>query len=326
MARPGFFSGCRAFTVTVLICTVLICTVTLLICSVMGTDCTSPHLSASSTCMVMLVRPRWLFLIVTAVGGHRLVRRSLTWWVGGAGGGGGSSREIMAGLWTTVQLPPLLPEEEMEILQGAFPELGPLLAPALEVLRLCQDPSRVLPRSLGTSAGQGLVGVPLRKSGRHFSLRDLFKWCRRLQVHCSPPSPFAYCCCTVTVLAASLSLLPRCVCYCSSRIVVRLVWAHKASAHQHSHAHAFFCVRVCSRTRSHMHTRRQIASACTSRYLRVRAPLTYTRTYMLDTCRRVSAFLQAKISTCVLSLSFHASGEVCSQLLRYIRFRNDDMD
>eukprot|EP00884_Botryococcus_braunii_P010443 jgi/Botrbrau1/193/Bobra.0022s0173.1 len=94
-------------------------------------------------------------------------------------GGTGSSREILAGLWATVRLPPLLPEEEMQILRGAFPDLRPLLGPALDTLRLCQDPSRVPRRGTAPGTLQGIGGT-LGTSGRHHSLRDLFKWCRRM--------------------------------------------------------------------------------------------------------------------------------------------------
>lgn len=175
-----------------------------------------------------------------------------TRWIGGTGGGGGSSREIMAGLWTTVQLPPLLPEEEMEILQGAFPELAPLLAPALEVLRLCQDPSRMRSRSLRTGGGtaEGVIGVPLRPSGRHFSLRDLFKWCRRLQVcTAGPPQPLALKWGSSTCCIHD----PRLFQHASTVVVVVVVVAvvHTSVLVMGTHAPAL--AGRCSHTRLHMH-------------------------------------------------------------------------
>lgn len=101
---------------------------------------------------------------------------------------------MLGSLWSSVMVeaPPL--EEQLSILHASFPSLPPeTLAGAIAALSLCQlaagstvpaalPPGRaaILDNSLasaGLKSGDLVAGF-----GRHFSLRDLFKLCKRWQV------------------------------------------------------------------------------------------------------------------------------------------------
>ena len=118
---------------------------------------------------------------------------------GGAAGAYGDShgvRNMLGGLWTTVFVESATISEQAHILSSSFPQSEGLAAWGLAVLHLCQtagghdgmvhDPGG-LPPNMAASVQRAIAASGLRPGdlalhfGRHFSLRDLFKWGRRLE-------------------------------------------------------------------------------------------------------------------------------------------------
>lgn len=114
----------------------------------------------------------------------------------GAYGDSQGVQSMLGGLWASITLeaPPL--SEQFSILLGSFPTIHPdIVATGIAVLHLCQQAAgfrdlnpaslsegwcRVVQDAMGAaSLGFGELASAF---GRHFSLRDMFKLCRRLQV------------------------------------------------------------------------------------------------------------------------------------------------
>ncbi|KAK9809153.1 hypothetical protein WJX72_010301 [[Myrmecia] bisecta] len=112
---------------------------------------------------------------------------------GGSAGAYGSSqgvREVLGGLWATVAVEPPSEAEQQSILAAVHPVLRPLLPSAMAVLHLIRRASGQQSQPDGdrqTSISASMEAAGLRSGdtalhvGRHFSLRDLFKWCGRMQ-------------------------------------------------------------------------------------------------------------------------------------------------
>lgn len=110
----------------------------------------------------------------------------------GAYGDSQGVRNLLGGLWMSVQMgsPPL--SEQLNILTASFPGLLPeVVAGCMAVLQLCQcvggQPSSG--QATWTAVVEdALAAAKLRPAelamhfGHHFSLRDLVKLCTRLQV------------------------------------------------------------------------------------------------------------------------------------------------
>ena len=111
---------------------------------------------------------------------------------------------MLGGLWTSVSVEPSSLPEQVHILAACFPQLQPpVIACCMAVLHICQktgghaatihDPGGLAPD--WSSAVEGALATAGLRSGdlalhfgHHFSLRDLFKLCRRLQARLYPLS------------------------------------------------------------------------------------------------------------------------------------------
>ena len=107
----------------------------------------------------------------------------------------------MGGLWGHIRLENIPHSEQMSILSDIYPELSPLLPWAMACLHVVRRATGVDP-SEGASTGDGDAGLVALEdkvrsvmqagglsihdmafhAGRHFSLRDLVKWCKRMKV------------------------------------------------------------------------------------------------------------------------------------------------
>ncbi|KAK9849644.1 hypothetical protein WJX84_000969, partial [Apatococcus fuscideae] len=104
--------------------------------------------------------------------------------------------EMAGGLWLLAAMHSPSPVEQQQILQALYPDLGPILPQGLAMLRLCQLASgQTLPPtdpasnpSEAEDIAQGIFvsdtfqhARPALRSSRQLSLRDLCKWCQRMQ-------------------------------------------------------------------------------------------------------------------------------------------------
>ncbi len=130
---------------------------------------------------------------------------------GGGGGGAYASssmvKELLGGLWAFVAIDAPSDAEQALILAAAYGVLAPLLPAAMATLRLVQLAAGHLQQqqqqqqqqrawgadeaaadAWGRAAEAALQAAGLKRGelalqlARHFSLRDLFKWCNRMQV------------------------------------------------------------------------------------------------------------------------------------------------
>lgn len=115
---------------------------------------------------------------------------------GTAAGAYGSSQEVkdlLGGLFHYVAVEPPPEDEQRRILAGLHPQLAPLLPHAMDTLALVRAAYGQAPhgRALGEAvvaalaaagigAGGGCSGAFGFSVGRHFSIRDVLKWCRRM--------------------------------------------------------------------------------------------------------------------------------------------------
>ncbi|KAK9834237.1 hypothetical protein WJX84_003419 [Apatococcus fuscideae] len=104
--------------------------------------------------------------------------------------------DMAGGLWLVVAMQTPSPVEQQQILQALFPDLVPLLSHGLAMLRLCQLASGQSLAPVDTASGCfeaedsaqhifeseafSTARAALRSS-RQLSLRDLCKWCQRMQ-------------------------------------------------------------------------------------------------------------------------------------------------
>jgi midasin len=118
-------------------------------------------------------------------------------------------KEMLGGLWLTVRLDAPSADEEIFILGQVHPGLQPLLPTAVAALNLVQQAGLSASTSgsgalalqawqiaaltawqqqaLAAMVTAGIApGTLSLHMGRHFSLRDLFKWCGRMQVSPGP--------------------------------------------------------------------------------------------------------------------------------------------
>ena len=116
---------------------------------------------------------------------------------GGAGGAGayGSSvplRDLLGGLLHHVAVEPPPEAEQAAILGALHPGLAPLLPHAMHTLALVRAAYGQLPPGAppgeAVAAALAAAGLPTSGGGawgfsvgRHFSIRDLLKWCRRME-------------------------------------------------------------------------------------------------------------------------------------------------
>lgn len=120
----------------------------------------------------------------------------------GAYGDSHSIRNMLAGLLNVVHIQPPSPSEQQQILAASFPALPQeAVLGCMAALQLCQivggQQTAAEDRALGVAGAmpawqEGVERAMARASlapgelatrfGRHFSLRNLFKLCQRLQV------------------------------------------------------------------------------------------------------------------------------------------------
>lgn len=112
-----------------------------------------------------------------------------------------TAADVLGGMWSKVVLQAPTEAEQLSILQGLFPDLGPLLPIAQATVRLVQMAGgHAASASASSAAGPGsavaswaqqaaaaaLAGAGVRPGelslslGRQFSSRDLIKWCGRM--------------------------------------------------------------------------------------------------------------------------------------------------
>ena len=114
-------------------------------------------------------------------------------------GGAQTVHDLLGGHLATVSIEPPPPAEQANILAALFPALGQLLPPALRMLSISQDTPPLQPHYFAGAANAAPAPSPLRL-GRHFSIRDVIKWCHRMQARHRT---------TVSGAALQSCLLPR---------------------------------------------------------------------------------------------------------------------
>ena len=117
----------------------------------------------------------------------------------GSAGAYGSSqgvRDVVGSLMSSISMADPTEQEQQAIMQGLFPDLAPLLPSALLVLHIVKQASGQGTSKHVTRDTEGLAGAVARALaaggvragdvalhvGRHFSIRDLIVWCKRMQV------------------------------------------------------------------------------------------------------------------------------------------------
>lgn len=114
----------------------------------------------------------------------------------GAYGSSVAVKDLLGGLWSSVAIEPPSETEQRRILAELFPGLAPLVGVAMATLQLGRRAAGQrggLPEEwteggwtegvTAALAANGFRGTDAALHvGRHFSMRDLIKWCRRMQV------------------------------------------------------------------------------------------------------------------------------------------------
>lgn len=115
--------------------------------------------------------------------------------VAAVGAGSSTAQDVLGSLWAKVRLAAPTESEQLQILQGLYPDLTPLLPLAQATVNLLQLAGRQAAAAGGSSGGVSLqqqaaaaalaaagvrVGELALVLGRHTSTRDLIKWCGRM--------------------------------------------------------------------------------------------------------------------------------------------------
>ncbi|KAL4440107.1 hypothetical protein ABPG75_003108 [Micractinium tetrahymenae] len=133
---------------------------------------------------------------VTAAPGFQLIATVTSAPGGTAAGAYGSSQEVkdlLGGLFHYVAVEPPPEAEQQRILARLHPQLAPLLPHAMDTLALVRaaygqaqhgqalsEAAAAALAAAGVAVGGGGGGAFGFSVGRHFSIRDLLKWCRRM--------------------------------------------------------------------------------------------------------------------------------------------------
>jgi midasin len=111
------------------------------------------------------------------------------------GAGSSTAQDVLGSLWAKVRLAAPTETEQLQVLQGVYPELTPLLPLAQATVNLLQLAGRQSAAAGAGSSGSSVqqqaaaaalsaagvrVGELALALGRHTSTRDLIKWCARM--------------------------------------------------------------------------------------------------------------------------------------------------